>query len=55
MIAREAAQSVVPRSRKRARNGVVIDSALGRGNFGIEVARRQADLGMRPGYHRAAT
>jgi dihydroorotase len=31
----------------RAR-GVVLDSALGRGNFGIEVARRQADLGLFP-------
>ncbi len=29
-------------------NGVVLDSALGRGNFGIEVARRQADLGLVP-------
>lgn len=28
--------------------GVVLDPALGRGNFGIEVARRQADLGLRP-------
>jgi len=26
----------------------VLDSALGRGNFGIEVARRQADLGLFP-------
>ena len=29
-------------------SGVVLDSALGRGNFGIEVARRQADLGLYP-------
>ncbi|MGB6453063.1 MAG: amidohydrolase family protein [Streptosporangiaceae bacterium] len=29
-------------------NGVVLDSALGRGNFGIEVARRQADAGLYP-------
>jgi dihydroorotase len=29
-------------------NGVILDSALGRGNFGIEVARRQADLGLYP-------
>jgi dihydroorotase len=29
-------------------NGVVLDSALGRGNFGIEVARRQADIGLFP-------
>jgi len=31
----------------RAR-GVVLDPALGRGNFGIEVARRQADMGLHP-------
>jgi dihydroorotase len=29
-------------------NGVVLDSALGRGNFGIEVARRQAEAGLYP-------
>lgn len=29
-------------------NGVVLDSALGRGNFGIEIARRQADVGLYP-------
>jgi dihydroorotase len=29
-------------------NGVVLDSALGRGNFGIEIARRQADLDLYP-------
>jgi dihydroorotase len=29
-------------------NGVILDSALGRGNFGIEVARRQADIGLYP-------
>jgi len=48
MDAREAAQSVVPEVEEARANGVVIDSALGRGNFGIEVARRQAELGMRP-------
>jgi dihydroorotase len=48
MNAREAAQSVVPEVEEARANGVVIDSALGRGNFGIEVARRQAELGMRP-------
>jgi len=48
MNAREAAQSVVPEVEQARANGVVIDSALGRGNFGIEVARRQAELGMRP-------
>jgi dihydroorotase len=48
MNAREAAQSVVPEVEEARANGVVIDSALGRGNFGIEVARRQTELGVRP-------
>jgi dihydroorotase len=48
MNAREAARSVVPEVEEARANGVVIDSALGRGNFGIEVARRQAELGVRP-------
>jgi dihydroorotase len=29
-------------------NGVILDSALGRGNFGYEVASRQAQLGLHP-------
>src|SRR6185437_8568335 len=45
---REAARSVVPEVEEARANGVVIDSALGRGNFGIDVARRQAELGVRP-------
>jgi len=48
MNEREAAKSVVPEVEEARANGVVIDSALGRGNFGIEVARRQAELGVRP-------
>src|SRR5579859_5988245 len=48
MDARAAAQSVVPEVEEARGNGVLIDSALGRGNFGIEVARRQAELGLRP-------
>jgi len=48
MNEREAAQSVVPEVEEARANGVVIDSALGRGNFGIDVARRQAELGIRP-------
>ncbi len=48
MNAREAAQSVVPEVEEARAKGVLIDSALGRGNFGIEVARRQAELGIRP-------
>jgi dihydroorotase len=48
MSASEAAASVVPEVEEARANGVVIDSALGRGNFGIDVARRQAELGVRP-------
>jgi dihydroorotase len=48
MSAAEAAASVVPEVEEARANGVVIDSALGRGNFGIDVARRQAELGVRP-------
>jgi len=47
MDAREAAQSVVPEVEEARANGVLIDSAMGRGNFGIEVARRQAQAGVR--------
>jgi len=48
MTSQEAAQSVVDEVEEARANGVVIDSALGRGNFGIDVARRQAELGVRP-------
>ena len=48
MNEREAARSVIPEVEEARANGVLIDSALGRGNFGIEVARRQAELGVRP-------
>jgi dihydroorotase len=48
MSVSEAAASVVPEVEEARANGVVIDSALGRGNFGIDVARRQAELGIRP-------
>jgi len=48
MDAREAAQSVVPELEEARANGVVIDSALGRGSLSIEVARRQRELGVRP-------
>ena len=48
MTVAEAAASVVPEVEEARANGVLIDSALGRGNFGIEVARRQAELGVRP-------
>jgi dihydroorotase len=42
------AQSVVPEVEEARAKGVVIDSALGRGNFGYAVARRQAELGVYP-------
>jgi dihydroorotase len=48
MQADDAVRQTVPELREARANGVVIDSALGRGNFGYEVARRQADLGVQP-------
>lgn len=48
MSAKEATATVVPEVEEARANGVVIDSALGRGNFGYEVARRQAELGVHP-------
>ena len=48
MDARQAANAVLPEVNEARANGVLIDSALGRGNFGYEVARRQADLGIHP-------
>jgi dihydroorotase len=38
----------MPEVREARARGVTLDSALGRGNFGIEVARIQADLGLMP-------
>lgn len=38
----------LPEVREARERGVTLDSALGRGNFGIEVARIQADLGLMP-------
>jgi dihydroorotase len=43
-----AAQQSVPELKEARANGVVLDSALGRGNFGYEVARRQAEMGLHP-------
>src|SRR5205823_4605943 len=48
MDAAEATRAVVPEVEEARANGVLIDSALGRGNFGYEVARRQAELGVHP-------
>ena len=44
----DAAKATVPELNEARANGVLIDSALGRGNFGIDVARRQADMGVHP-------
>jgi dihydroorotase len=38
----------LPEVREARARGVTLDSALGRGNFGINVARIQADLGLMP-------
>jgi len=48
MNPRDAANAVVPEVEEARANGVLIDSALGRGNFGYEVARRQAEMGVHP-------
>jgi dihydroorotase len=44
----DAARSTIPELQEARANGVVIDPALGRGNFGYEVARRQAEMGVYP-------
>ena len=44
----DAAKQTVPELNEARNNGALIDSALGRGNFGIEVARRQAEMGVQP-------
>jgi dihydroorotase len=44
----DAAKQTVPELKEARARGVVIDSALGRGNFGIDVARRQAEMGVHP-------
>jgi dihydroorotase len=44
----DAGCSTIPELQHARSAGVVIDSALGRGNFGYEVARRQADIGVHP-------
>ncbi|HLZ28830.1 MAG TPA: amidohydrolase family protein [Chloroflexota bacterium] len=44
----QAARQAIPELQEARANGVVLDSALGRGNFGYEVARRQAEIGLHP-------
>jgi dihydroorotase len=42
------AKRELPEVKEARARGVTLDSALGRGNFGINVARIQADLGLMP-------
>ena len=44
----EARTRLVPELQEARDSGVVLDPALGAGNFGYEVAQRQADLGLHP-------
>jgi dihydroorotase len=44
----DAAGQPFPEVAEARANGVILDSALGRGNFGYEVASRQAQLGLYP-------
>ena len=44
----DAADEPFPEVAEARASGVVLDSALGRGNFGYEVASRQAQLGLFP-------
>jgi dihydroorotase len=48
MLPDGAAQQALPEVREARERGVVLDPALGRGNFGIHVARRQAEMGLHP-------
>jgi dihydroorotase len=44
----EARTAFVPELAEARARGVVLDPALGAGNFGFDLARRQADLGLHP-------
>ena len=44
----DAEHRLVPELKEARSNGVVLDPALGRGNFGYEVAMVQAQLGLHP-------
>ncbi len=44
----DGAKKALPEVTEARARGVTLDSALGRGNFGIEVARIQADMGLAP-------
>jgi dihydroorotase len=44
----DATHKTLPEVKEARARGVTLDSALGRGNFGINVARIQADMGLVP-------
>jgi dihydroorotase len=44
----EARTRLMPQLTEARQRGVVLDPALGAGNFGFDVARQQADLGLHP-------
>ena len=44
----DSARRLLPGVSEARARGVVLDPALGRGNFGVDVARHQADLGLHP-------
>jgi dihydroorotase len=44
----DTAGQLFPEVAEARAGGVILDSALGRGNFGYEVASRQAELGLHP-------
>jgi len=48
VMADEARTQTVPELQEARARGVVLDPALGAGNFGFDIARRQADLGLYP-------
>lgn len=48
VMADEARSQLIPELQEARNRGVVLDPALGAGNFGFDVARTQADLGLIP-------
>ncbi|MGH2601301.1 MAG: amidohydrolase family protein, partial [Dehalococcoidia bacterium] len=48
VMADEARTTPVPELHEARARGVVLDPALGAGNFGFDLARRQADIGLHP-------
>jgi dihydroorotase len=48
VMADEARTQLIPELQEARNRGVVLDPALGAGNFGFDVARTQADLGLVP-------